>query len=132
MIACNLTNGRMPHLQSRKSRARCPYITNRGEERFIAGIVSGVRIGYKYFAFSGETELSVKTRGSANGMLRIFVQETGECAGEIAIRPSEGWRSRQTSIAAQGTLPLIFQYAGRGRMDLLSFALAERSAAPKR
>ncbi len=46
-ISCVLTNGRMPHATNTKVNGDFPRITNIGEERFIAGIKDGTRIGYR-------------------------------------------------------------------------------------
>lgn len=58
VIACNLTNGHMPHGSNSIFQMPFPNVTNLGEERFIAEIEDGTLIGYKYFECS-----SVKTFG---------------------------------------------------------------------
>lgn len=49
VIACNLTNGHMPHGSNSVFKEAFPNVTNRGNERFIGEIEEGTLIGYKYF-----------------------------------------------------------------------------------
>lgn len=49
VIACNLTNGHMPHGSNSIFQIPFPNVTNLGNERFIAEIEDGTLIGYKYF-----------------------------------------------------------------------------------
>lgn len=125
VIACNLTNGRMPHIRSSRGRMPCPFITNQGDERYITGIRSGVRIGYKYFAFSGSTELSIKTRGSGCGKIVIFAGGGDAPIGEIEIQPSKAWSAGKTRISISGDIELMLQFIGKGRIELLSFKLED-------
>ena len=62
VIACNLTNGRMPHGCNCIYAEEFPNVTSKGDERFIAEIEEGTLIGYKYFSFEEPTRLSVKVR----------------------------------------------------------------------
>ena len=49
VIACNLTNGHMPHGSNSVFQIPFPNVTHKAEERFIAEIEDGTMIGYKYF-----------------------------------------------------------------------------------
>lgn len=49
MIACNLTNGHMPHGSNSVFQISFPNVTHKGQERFIAEIEDHTLIGYKYF-----------------------------------------------------------------------------------
>lgn len=62
VIACNITNGKMPHGSNTIYNAPFPNVTNLGEERFIGEISENTLIGYKYFSFSKPTLLSIKVR----------------------------------------------------------------------
>ena len=62
IIACNLTNGNMPHGSNSIYQIEFPNITNRGEDRFIAEIEDGTVIGYKYFSFDQIRSLGVVAR----------------------------------------------------------------------
>ncbi len=62
VIACNLTNGHMPHGSNSVYQIEFPNVTNIGEDRFIAEIEDGTLIGYKYFNFENVNTVSVTAR----------------------------------------------------------------------
>ncbi len=62
VIACNLTNGKMPHGSNSIYKMPFPNVTHLGDERFIAEIEDGTVIGYKYFSFSKVSEIGVRYR----------------------------------------------------------------------
>lgn len=62
VIACNLTNGNMPHGSNSIYSASFPNVTNLGEDRFIGEIGDGTLIGYKYFACQQVRQISVIMR----------------------------------------------------------------------
>lgn len=62
VIACNLTNGSMPHGNNSIYKEEFPNITNSGEERFIGEIDHGTLIGYKYFEFKNVTRIGIVGR----------------------------------------------------------------------
>ncbi len=62
VIACNITNGRMPHGCNSIFKESIPNVTNIGDERFIAEIEEGTLIGYKYFDFQNVSSISVVAR----------------------------------------------------------------------
>ncbi len=62
VIACNITNGRMPHGSNSVFKESFPNVTNIGEERFIGEIHEGTLIGFKYFLFNKVTKFSVVVR----------------------------------------------------------------------
>lgn len=49
VIACNLTNGHMPHGSNSVFQISFPNVTHKGQERFIAEIEDNTLISYKYF-----------------------------------------------------------------------------------
>ena len=51
IIACNITNGHMPHGSNSIYAFPFPNVTNIGDERFIAEVENETLIGYKYFKF---------------------------------------------------------------------------------
>lgn len=59
VIACNITNGHMPHGSNSIFKTHFPNVTNKGDDRFIAEIEDGTLIGYKYFDFENVTEIGV-------------------------------------------------------------------------
>ena len=123
-IACNLTDGRMPHITNGIGKNDKPRVTHGDGERYIANIGRNTMIGYKYFGFDGETAISVKTRGRGKGKLLVSC-EPGDVLGEIIVMPSEGWQKAGTTIKAECKKSLYFTYKGKGKIDMLSFAFGE-------
>lgn len=62
VIACNITNGMMPHGSNSIYTMPFPNVTNLGEERFIAEIEDGTLIGFKYFDFETVSQIGVVYR----------------------------------------------------------------------
>ena len=62
IIACNLTNGHMPHGSNSIYQTEFPNVTNCGKDRFIAEIEDGTLIGYKYFRFDAVDSVTVTAR----------------------------------------------------------------------
>lgn len=119
VIACNLTNGRMPHITPQGSKQDIPYVTSNGNERFIKDINYGTLIGYKYFDFSGQSDLIVTLKGSATGILYVYTDKT--LVGEIPVSPEKKWMERRISIKSHGVKSLCFKYEGTGKLQFLEF-----------
>lgn len=62
VIACNITNGHMPHGSNSVYPIAFPNVTNIGEDRFIGEIDNGTLIGFKYFDLSGVTKIKIIAR----------------------------------------------------------------------
>ena len=62
VIACNITNGKMPYGSNSIYKEAFPNVNNLGDERFIAEIEHGTLIGYKYFALSGKDAFGITVR----------------------------------------------------------------------
>ena len=116
VIACNLTNGKLPHISHNGVEDDIAYITCADGERIIRDISDGTMIGYKYFSFDGTYTLGVEIRGEGEGVLRARVGET--VAGEIRITPEETWTVKTAAIEARGEKGLFLEYAGTGKFDL--------------
>ena len=121
-IACNLTNGRMPHATNRRVDADIPFITHAGEgknaERFITNLKDGCMAGYKYFDFTGPVTLVVTMRGAA-GRLMAALDET--CAGEVELPGGANWYEVSLPLDYIGKAGLFLTYHGEGPADLLQF-----------
>lgn len=86
IIACNITNGHMPHGSNSIYTLPFPNVTNIGEERFIAEIQNNTLIGYKYFDFKNVQKLGVTIRKETeNNKVRIDVPKRTDkrCDDEI-------------------------------------------------
>ena len=98
IIACNLTNGHMPHGSNCIYPIPFPNVTNLGEDRFIGEIEDGTLIGYKYFDFKGLTSIRLTARFEDDvnrvvykGPIRIDERGTGEMSdGDKADEVSDG------------------------------------------
>lgn len=122
-IACNITNGRMPHIQFDKRVEGVPCVTHSEKDRFITGIQDGTLIGYKYFEFKGRVRFSLKVRGTGEG--KILISDGKSNLGELEICSTEQWKEFSTIIETQGTIPLNLIYRGNGTIEFLSFCFSE-------
>ncbi|SHL58709.1 Glycosyl hydrolases family 43 [Anaerocolumna jejuensis DSM 15929] len=122
VIACNLTNGHMPHIGNGVSKRKRPHITHQGKERFITNMGNKTVIGFKYFDFKGDVEISVKTRGKGYGKLMVS-RMPGEGIGELPVKPSSDWIESSLTVDIIGIHSLYFTFMGKGRIDLISFCL---------
>lgn len=131
-IACNL-GFREPsfgYLAVREPDTRHPYFTQSGSDRedspdqYIANMADGAWCGFKYFAFNGQTRLTVTTRGTGSGVFAVSTGRKEPPFAHIPIAPSADWAASEASFPAlQGTLPLFFTFQGEGAMDFASFSL---------
>lgn len=119
VIACNLTNGHMPHIDQRMKDPDIPTVTHEGDMRFISGIKNGTLIGYKYFLFRGETKLSLRYRAKGSGILNVSVGDRQLKSAEL--RPSDDWAETEVCFTAEGEQALTLRYVGEGEAELLSF-----------
>jgi len=121
MIACNLTNGHMPHVDPEGSEEDFPYITHGGQgrdaERFITNIKPGTRIVFKYFAFSGPARLTLTTRGGGG---HFAVIAGGEQRGEITIPVGDIWTESSLVLDCSGNIALELRYEEGEPCELLS------------
>ena len=124
VICCNLSNGRMPHIQNRKLKMPIPRISSNGHERFISDMNNDTMIGYKYFLFTGKTTLRVTYRGDG-GELSVGV-ENNKILEKIALPPSLNWIQSEVMVfQAEGELPLFFLFRGSGKIDILEIQFKE-------
>ncbi|MBR1508558.1 MAG: family 43 glycosylhydrolase [Eubacterium sp.] len=85
VIACNITNGHMPHGCNSIYTSSFPNVTNIGEERFIAEICDGTLIGFKYFDFKSVSKIGIEARVECDanlprfdGPVRVDVRSDGD------------------------------------------------------
>lgn len=125
-IACNLTNGHMPHLSNIKKNKMVPNINHDGETRFIAEITDKTWIGYKYFEGRGACSVQVVTRGSGQGVLVVATKPYGGELGRISVQPSKEWRmSEAVRCEFYGKTPLYFRYEGSESISFLEFSFID-------
>ena len=122
-IACNITNGKMPHIQFTKKVEGIPCVTHSGEERYITGIQNQTLIGYKYFYFDGKKRFTLKARSTQEG--KILISDGKKTLAELEILHVEEWTEVSTVIETYGVVPLLLVYQGDGMMELLSFCFSD-------
>ena len=123
-IACNLTNGHMPSAKKDPFEETIPNISNDGNERFITEITDGTMIGYKYFAFNGDVQLSLSVRGNATGELVISTEDG--VLERTQIESSCLWNNVTIKLSTSGKKSLFIKYHGEGMLDLMSISLNKK------
>ena len=121
VIACNITNGHMPHGSNRIFTDSFPNVTNEGEERFIGEIGEGTLIGYKYFRFEELRGISLKVRGEG-ASFAVSTSPEGEPLCRIDVPASGDWTEVSAEISLpDGVYPLYLRCSG-GMADLLEIS----------
>jgi len=101
-----------------------PCITEYAKgKQYINGMRDGATAGFKYFDLQGQTKVAITVRGDAGKMV-IKTEPNGEAIGEIEIARSGKWQSFSSDLSLpKGKAALYFVYAGKGKVDFLSFSL---------
>lgn len=120
-IACNLTNGKMPHLVNGCTHRDIPAFSHEGDTHFISNVKKNTLIGYKFFEFYGNTALTLRYRGGS-GSVEVST-DTG-MLGMVALKAADGWQeSEPLYFCLTGRHPLYLRYLGGGKIDLQEFSL---------
>lgn len=118
-IACNITNGKMPHGSNKIYTESFPNVTHRGNDRFIGEIKEGTLIGYKYFNFTDVSEISVTANCSGNGYFNVYNELGGNIVSKIKIDLTEEWTKFSAAIdIPDGIYPVYLIYSGSGEAEL--------------
>ncbi|MCR5717915.1 MAG: family 43 glycosylhydrolase [Oscillospiraceae bacterium] len=123
-IACNITNGMMPHCSNGIFPAPLPAVTHTetdGEtERYIENITERSLIGFKYFQFKGDEKLTVTYRSNARGHFFVLDEETGS-VGKLVIKKTDTWAEASCRLDfSAGVHPLYLVSMVPGNAELLS------------
>lgn len=125
VIACNITNGNMPHGSNKIFTDSFPNVNHDDTGRFIAEISDGTLIGYKYFKFNGNTALFLTIRGNGEGCFEIK-DETGKVLGTVPVSSSEEWKKISCPIDTDsGDHALFLTYKGNGETALMEIGFSE-------
>lgn len=120
-ICCNLFNKELKGVQGNGHENDQPNIRHDENGQYVAAISNGTVIGYKYFNFNGESEITVKTR-NADG--KFIVSCGGKSLGEIELSNINDWKMATAKVnLLKGILPLYFTYVGKGKIDFLEFEI---------
>lgn len=119
VIACNITNGKMPHGSNKIHKFSLPNVSSCGNERFVAEISSGTFLGYKYFSFRGNKKIGVTACGNGSGKIAVGFGMNENPIGEIPVSPSEVWTDFTAEISIpDGVYPLYLRYCGNGKIKI--------------
>lgn len=119
VIACNITNGNMPHGSNKIYSESFPNVNNEGEERFVSEISNNTLIGFKYFDFKENSILRICYRGTAKGYFKVYQKKDGLYCGRIIVEPSEDWQTANSSLHfINGISALYLVFEGTGFLDL--------------
>lgn len=114
VIACNLTNGHMPHGSNKIYTESFPNCSHRGEDRFIAEICDGTLIGYKYFEFKAPVKFSVLVRSESGGKFEVSDKLGGAPKAVIELSPSKDWTEFSAPLdMGEGDKPLFLKFVGK-------------------
>ena len=127
-VACNITNGNMPHGSNRIFEHSFPNVTHRntenGTERFIAEISEGTLIGYKYFRFSGLSRVALTVKGGA-GSFAVSTSFDGEPLCTIGVPFCDKWTEVSAEMSLkEGVYPIYLRYTGSGQAELKQIAFS--------
>ncbi|MCB6308858.1 hypothetical protein LI216_02675 [Mediterraneibacter glycyrrhizinilyticus] len=84
--------------------------------------------GFKYFRIDRDVKISVKVRGTANGMMRVYQDADRKQAADcipLNCTSDYRWYSGRKNIE-QGIHPVYFEYIGEGALDFLEWKFEER------
>lgn len=129
VIACNITNGKMPHGSNKIFTDSFPNVNHRinketgKTERCICEISEGTLIGYRYFRFESLSEMTVTYSGDCKGVFEVCTSPSGEPAAEIQLSPSAHWTEASAKLTLpDGDYPLFLRYKGTGTAALLTLS----------
>lgn len=131
-IACNLfctADAAYSAIPGEWMDCRFPKITQDGrdgdeEQGYIANMRDGATAGFKYFHCQSISQVRVKVRGKAKGVMEVLTAWDGEVIGEIRLGVSNEWREYAAQIAIpDGLQALYFKYKGEKGVSFHSFVL---------
>jgi len=124
-IACNITNGHMPHGSNAQKEEHFPHVNHDENKRFIAEISDNTLIGYKYFQFDDvRLKLRITYQSDGNGVFRVYTDSgRNQLAGEIPVTVTDNWMDAQIMLPVyqKSVRPLYLAYHGNGEVRLLEF-----------
>lgn len=129
VIACAVTNGRMPHGSNKIYSDRSfPNVNNDADDRYIAEISDNTMIGYRYFDLTDTKRITLTVRGTAQGEICVYtdniVRDDSVCLGTLEIGSGEAWHDISADIDfPAGKQPVFLVYKGTGAWELKTITL---------
>ena len=125
VIACNITNGKMPRVSNKKYNKPIPMVTHKNNERFIANIDGKTSITYKWFNFEKEKGIiNLDIDSKADGEIQIFAND--ELISREHITPYGRLTVPFTYKSVnQNKQALSIKFFGKGKFDLYSLNFKE-------
>lgn len=126
VIACHITNGKMPRVSNKKYKKPIPMVTHKNGERYIANIDGKTTIVYKWFDFEND-----------NGTLELDIDSNADCEIQVFANNEIISKERITPFGRK-TVVLDYQiknknkqeisirFFGKGKLDLYSFEFKEK------
>ena len=108
VIACNLTNGHMPHGSNAIFTEHFPHVTHDSRERFIAEIADHTLIGYKYFKFRDRETIRLRYRSTGAGMFSIYDNLKTNSIGQLPVAVCDHWQDVQTVLQIQKGIRALY------------------------
>ena len=125
VFCCNLTNGHMGPLSSigrTNPEVDFPYMTCVEEERYIANVKDGNRIGYKYLNLDETKTLGVSYRMKGRGKLKILT-EKGVSDYTLPLSETKEWKEASVKVQFEGDRELYLVFEGEGVLELITLLL---------
>lgn len=125
VFCCNLTNGHMGPLSSigrTNPEVDFPYMTCVEEERYIANVKDGNRIGYKYLNLDETKTLGVSYRMKGWGKLKILT-EKGVSDYTLPLSETKEWKEASVKVQFEGDRELYLVFEGEGVLELITLLL---------
>lgn len=126
-ICCNLF-GKKTYKLGNQTGYKYPRVYEEKGQVYVHDICDGTTVGYKYFNFEGDTEISLTLRGHAKGKLTIMLGQDEPMMGQLEVHTSKDWHVISTILKLpQATSALYFCYHGEGKLDLLEICFSKVS-----
>ena len=95
-------------------------------EPFIAGIVDGTTMGFKYYKCEGIKNVSIKVRGYGDGVFEIKTSPEGEALAEMKVENTNIWTEYSSDInLPDGVYAIYISFKGQSSsLQLKSFTLS--------
>lgn len=94
------------------------------EPAYIACVIDGSVIGFKYFDCKNVKQISIKTRGYIKGNFEVRTTLNGPVIGTIPVDFSNVWEeSKRDCEIPDGITALYFVFHGEGKGQFLSFTI---------